>query len=165
MPKSIKKDTPKKKTYTKPTVALKHKRIMRKIAENGGNFRKGIKKAGYSQDYADNPQKLLRTKTWHELMEEFIPDDKILRVLEEQLSAYRVLPETKFNSREELPDNDARLKAVDISAKMKGKYAPQLIKITKDKFEDWTPTQLQKYAETGEIPLQFRDRFEGTGES
>ena len=60
---------------TRPTTALKQRKILKNLGENGGSLRKAIKDAGYSQKYANNPKRLICTKTWQELMEEMLPDN------------------------------------------------------------------------------------------
>lgn len=48
------------------------------FVENGGkSVSAAMKKAGYSDAAATNPQKLTKTKTWEELMEQYLPDRKI----------------------------------------------------------------------------------------
>jgi len=46
-----------------------------------------MEEAKYAQHYANNPQKLAATKTWKQLIDERLSDDKLSRVLDEGLEA------------------------------------------------------------------------------
>ncbi len=79
-----------------------------------------MRKAGYSASHAKNPHDLTRTRTWQELMDEYLPENKIASVLAEQLQATNLYI---LNGKvKEKPDNQARLKAVDIGLKLRGSY-------------------------------------------
>lgn len=90
---------------TRPTTVLKQKKVLQNLRENGGSLRKAIKKAGYSQKYADNPQRLLSTKTWQEMTEELLPDPFLLHIHRNLLENEATAP-----------------KALDLAYKVKGKY-------------------------------------------
>ena len=45
--------------------------------KDGKSVGAAMREVGYSENYADNPQKLTKSKTWKELMKEFLPDDLI----------------------------------------------------------------------------------------
>jgi len=62
------------------------------MAGNGGKMSPAMKQAGYAPEYANNPQKLKRTKTWQELIDERLSDEKLSRVLDEGLSANTMKP-------------------------------------------------------------------------
>ena len=89
----------------RPTTALKQKKVLRNLGENGGSLRKAIKDAGYSQKYADNPKRLLGTRTWQELMKEMLPDALLATV-------HRAL----------LVNEATAIKALDLAYKIKGKF-------------------------------------------
>jgi hypothetical protein len=90
---------------TRPTTGLKQKKVLKNLGENGGSLRKAIKDAGYSQKYADNPQRLISTKTWKELTEETLPDNLLVTI-------HRTL----------LLNETTAIKALDLAYKIKGRY-------------------------------------------
>jgi hypothetical protein len=90
---------------TRPTTALKQRKVLKNLGENGGNFRKAIKEAGYSQKYANNPQRIINTKTWQEITEEALPDELLAIV-------HRAL----------LVNEATAIKALDMAYKVKGRY-------------------------------------------
>lgn len=88
-----------------------------------------MREAGYSAATAVDPGKVTRSKTWKELMKQYLPDDLIARVHGEQLQATDVI--FRGNKRIEVPDNSARAKAIDMAHKLTGRYAAE-----KFEFED-----------------------------
>ena len=98
-------------------MTIKQKMVASKLVGNGGNITKTMKEVGYSPNTANTPSKLTKSKAWPELMEQYIPDEKLLIAHEEALQA------TKWNDftgeREE--DHTTRLRAVDLGYKVKGK--------------------------------------------
>ena len=93
--------------------AFRRKAVIRELAENGGSMRKAMVKAGYSIEYADNPKKLTKSKTWIELLEHYLPDKKLAQVTNEGLRAN--LPH------DDTPDYNVRHKYLETSLKVKGK--------------------------------------------
>ena len=60
------------------TVEEKQKRLL-KLLENGGSMRKAMVKAGYSQNYADNPKKLLQSKSFQNLRKQALERMEVQR--------------------------------------------------------------------------------------
>lgn len=89
-----------------------------------------MRKLGYSKSYSKNPQLVTRSKSWQSLMDKYLPEDKIAKTHGELLEAERPVICDKEVSM--YPDNDARLRAIDLTYKMRGRYAPE-------KIEDVTP--------------------------
>lgn len=114
----------------KPTVKFKRKLLASKILEKQGNVGEAMREMGYSDNYANNPQQITRSKSWEDLMDKYLPEEKIIKVHKQQLHAKRPVICDKEISL--YPDNDARIKAIDLSYKLRGKYAPE-------KVEDVTP--------------------------
>lgn len=76
--KTIKKEVLLKRKFSRPTVAAKHKKVLEKMTENGGSLSKAIAETGlYSQEIVDNPQKITNSKTWAEVMDEYLSDETI----------------------------------------------------------------------------------------
>ena len=66
----------------------KQGKAIKKILEKGGKISvsKAMREAGYSEKTAKNPKHLTNSKTWKELMKEFLPDeDRVEIILENQL--------------------------------------------------------------------------------
>lgn len=60
------------------------------MVENGGNVSKAMSDAGFSDAYSKNPQKLTTSETFQELAVKVLSDDKLLKVADEGLSAWKV---------------------------------------------------------------------------
>lgn len=91
--KTLKKKQPK---FTRPSVALKHKKVLDNLGENGGSMRQAIVDAGYSQKVADNPSKITSSVTWGELMEVHLSDDDLSQKHKELIQA-STLQSMKFD--------------------------------------------------------------------
>ena len=92
---------------------LKQQRTLEKIVENRGNISKSMREAGYSRATAKNPKNLTQSKSWQELVEEYLPDRKIAEIHSRFLD--KIEPHTGQ------PHSDV-LKALDLAYKVKGKY-------------------------------------------
>lgn len=88
----------------------RQKKAFANVAENGGIVSRAMIDAGYSEQTAKTPQKLTDSKAWHELMEEYMPDNK-LALKHQQL----------LNDEE----STIQVKALDMAYKLKGSYAPE----------------------------------------
>lgn len=107
---------------------LKQKLAVKKIIENGGVVSRGMRAAGYSKETAANPKNLTDSKGWQELMNEYFPEQRLAKVLDEGLSANRVISAiggkqatgatTDFI---EVPDHGVRHKFLETGLKLHGK--------------------------------------------
>lgn len=88
---------------------------------------------------------------WQELMDQCFPDEKIAKTLGQQISATKIVFYNK--KKYSFPDNDARLRALDQSFKLKQKYKPTQIEL--NSFAGWTNKELETYAVTGVAPERF----------
>lgn len=87
----VKEPAPKKvKEKKESAVQIRHKIVSKKIAENGGKISKAMRETGYSPSYANNPQKLTATKSFKKLLDEYLPEDMLLKVHAEQIGSWRV---------------------------------------------------------------------------
>lgn len=88
---------------------MRQRKAAKILLENGGkSVRKAMKEAGYSDTMADNPQKLTNTKSWQELMDEYLPEDEIAKKHKELLNAAEL---TAYHyavkgEKDELPDRE-----------------------------------------------------------
>ncbi len=79
---------PKKKISA---VKVKHRKVLTKLAENGGKLAEAIRETGlYSESVARNPDKITNSKTWQELVEEEMPDSLLADVHKSLLNASRL---------------------------------------------------------------------------
>lgn len=62
-------------------------KTLEKMVENGGVIGAAMKEAKYKDSYANNPQKLERTKAWPELVKKYFPDTKLAKKHGELLNA------------------------------------------------------------------------------
>jgi|GEM_PF-1107146 len=74
-----------KKTKNKQPLE-RHKKILENLGK-GKTLGEAMKDAGYSQNYADNPQQLRKTKSWETLIETVLSDDKLIQVHSELLNS------------------------------------------------------------------------------
>jgi hypothetical protein len=144
----------KQRKFTRPNTARKHKKVLDNLTENGGNMRRAILDAGYSQEVADNPQKITESKTFLEVLEDSLPDEKLSKAHEELLEQkrieYFVFPK-KMDDEEikghvesaglrlivtresdkgkmafySIPDAQAKSKALEMAYKLKGKFSDE----------------------------------------
>ncbi len=65
------------------------RKVIKKVVENRGkvSVSKAMKEAGFSDAYAKNPQQLIRTKTWQEIMETEFKDADIAKIHKKLLHA------------------------------------------------------------------------------
>lgn len=101
------------KPNRKPTI--KQKLAFDKTMENGGNKSKAMREVGYSEATINRPKNLTESDGWQTLMEQHIPDSKLLRVVDEGLEAMKG----------DEPDHAIRHKFADTGFKLKGSYAPE----------------------------------------
>ena len=80
----------KPKEKKESAVQIRHKIVLEKMAGNGGKIGKAMRDTGFSPSYIDNPQKLTNTKSFKKLLDEYLPEDMLLRVHKEQLGSWRV---------------------------------------------------------------------------
>ena len=77
---------------------------------------KVLRDSGYSQSTSESPSLVTGRKTWQELVDLYLPEDKILGRLNQVLD-------------NKSKDENA-VRAVDIAIKIRGKYAPAKIELT-----------------------------------
>lgn len=113
---------------------LKQKKAFKKTLENiGSKVAKTqgdiLRESGYSDNVADTPQIVTNSKGWKELVEEYLPDDLLVKVHQEGLEATKKI----FKNNNETgqieqvgnePDYAIRHKYLDTAYKVKGSFAP-----------------------------------------
>ena len=119
----------------KATTKIRQKKLAVKIMENNGiSVSKAMKEVGYSDNYSKNPQTVTSTKSWQELMEEYLPDSLIAEKHQALLNKKEqvVIRDGKTSEIVITDEIDANaVKAgIDMAYKVKGKYAPEKIEHT-----------------------------------
>lgn len=99
---------------------VKQKLALKKVVENHGNVSRAMLDAGYDPTTAKNPKNLTESKAWAEMMDNLLPDEKILLRHFESLDATKIFS-SHTEPDKEVPDNQTRLKAVELAYKVKGK--------------------------------------------
>lgn len=96
----------------------KQKTAIKNVVENRGNISKAMRDAGYAEKTAKNPKNLTESRGWQELVQEYLPDDLLVKVHKDGL---------------ENDDANTRHRYLDTAYKLKGSYAPEKknLKITK----------------------------------
>ena len=112
---------------SKPAIKARYRKVAEKMLGKSGekpmSAGKAMRESGYTVKMADNPQLVTRRKTFREILDEMIPESRVVEVLNEQTNATDV-----FIHRGEIkhkPDNQARLKAADMILKVRGDYAAE----------------------------------------
>lgn len=123
------------KVKSKPKVKAKRKPTTRQLlafngmVENGGSLASNLRKVGYSEAVARNPDKVTDSDGWQSLMEEYLPPELIARKHREGLDATKkeeiIDIDEKGRPRKiviDAPDFAVRHKYVDSAYKIMGKY-------------------------------------------
>lgn len=88
--------------------------------------------AGFSENTAKTPSKVFNTKSFKDLLDEYIPEDKILKTVGDLLDA-KIITKEYTNGNvvyvEEREDTNARSKGADMAIKVRGLYAAQKVTI------------------------------------
>ena len=98
------------------------------MVSNGGKVIPAMKKAGFSPAYAKSG-KLQKTRTWNELLEDYLPDKLLVKVAKEGLRANKtvsaiIVGKTADESTHDfidVPDMPTRQRYLETSLKMKNK--------------------------------------------
>lgn len=104
------------------------------LVENGGNVSKAMIDAHYSKQTAKTPQKLTNSKGWIELLEEKIPDHKLLRKHNQLLDKKEFMAVGERGDRHIEPtgeiDPQAVARALDMAYKLKSKYPATAVDVS-----------------------------------
>jgi len=77
--------------FSRPTTAIKHKKVLEKLSENGGNLANAIRETGlYSEEIALSPDKITNSLTWNEVIEESLSDAVLMEKHKELLQSTRI---------------------------------------------------------------------------
>lgn len=136
----------------------KQQAAIQKIVENRGkSVSSAMREVGYSPATAKNPKNLTKSKTWQQLMDEYLPDDLLAKKHQELINAKKKVTiknkkgDVLIETEEE--NTDAIARGLDMGYKLKGKYKPTQVEVRS--FVGWTPQELEEYASSGHIPERF----------
>lgn len=112
---------------------IKQQKAVKELVVNGGNVAEAMRKAEYSENTINTPQKLTESKGFIELWDEVIPQELLVKVHKEGLEANKIISanitygdaDEKTNDFIEVPDHPTRHKFLDMAHKLKGSYAPE----------------------------------------
>jgi hypothetical protein len=132
-------ETPNTKRTRKSKPTPKQRLVVEKVLENmGAEHPKPtgeiLREAGYAPSVADNPQFVTESKGFKELMEQYLPDDKLVKVHAEGLEANKIISANitygdaneKTNDFIEVPDHPTREKFLKLAYTVKGKITPEI---------------------------------------
>lgn len=103
---------------------IKQKRAFKALAVNGGNISAAMREAGYAPSITHKTEKLTNSVGWQELMNQYLPDDKLAEVHQQGLAATRI--HTSHTEPDQVVEDWAtRAKYLDMAYKVKGNYAPE----------------------------------------
>lgn len=107
---------------------IRQKRRAQIIGKNS-TIKAELLEAGYAPSTARHqPPSVTKAKNWKELVEQYLPDDKLLTIHNEALQAEK---QTKTGA--QVPDHQTRLRAVELGLKVKGKLTEKVDHTTNGK--------------------------------
>ena len=106
----------------------RQKKLAEYMAKNIGiSMKQAMIDLGYSESYAHSGQ-IKKTSTWQRLMKKYLPDKKLVKVVDDGLEANRVISAVSGKLASggttdfiEVPDHAIRHRFVETALKMKGK--------------------------------------------
>jgi divalent metal cation (Fe/Co/Zn/Cd) transporter len=121
----------------------RQKRVFQKILEKPRPIGTVMREEGYSENTIVDPQNLTKSKGWKELMEQYLPDDKLAKKHDQLL---------------EHEEGNIQVKALDMAYKLKGSYAPdKSVNITAN--IDVDPTNPEAKKLTDEYEAKLKEAF------
>lgn len=128
---------------------LKQKRVFKLITENPRkSISSAMRDAGYSAATATKPSDLTNSKSWAELMEEYLPDKKLAEVHQRGLDAKKSIVVDKVI--EEVEDLPTQKQYLELAYKIKGRIKENVNLTLADKYKGMSDKELSNIIE-GEI--------------
>jgi hypothetical protein len=135
----------KKKAPQNRKPSLRMRKAAKILMENKGKSLSGaMRKAGYPATTAKNPQQVTKSKSWQQLMDEYLPQEFVAEKHKELFLAEDVvfIPRGKKILERRRPDHAARRAAIDMAHKLRGSFAPEKIELSKRKFGNMSNAEL-----------------------
>lgn len=109
--------------------SLLREKLAKKLLSDkkGKSIGKAMREVGYSKSYANNPHLVTKTKSWQDIMEEYLPD-KLLAKRHKQLlnkktytKVSKIVDGQMVDSVKVEPETQAVSKGLDLAYKIKGR--------------------------------------------
>jgi len=94
---------------------MRMRKAAKHLAENGCSLGAAMRAAGYSETIARVPSKITQSRTWQELMDEFIPESLLAQ---------------KHNELLHSDNSQAVSKGLEMGYKLRGTFAPEKKHVT-----------------------------------
>lgn len=94
----------------KKAPSMRMRKAAKHLAENGSSLGAAMRAAGYSETIARAPSKITQSKTWQELMDEFLPESLLAQ---------------KHNELLHSDNSQAVSKGLEMGYKLRGTFAPE----------------------------------------
>ena len=125
------KEKPRAKSLT-----IRQKMLAKNLSESIGKpMGRAMLEVGYSKEYSENPQQLTNTKSWQQLLEEYLPDSLLAEKHHELLNK-----QDKFGE----VDSIAVPRGLDMAYKLKDKYSPERIDHRVTHYSDLPDEELER---------------------
>lgn len=98
-----KKSKTKVETALLSPTAIKHKRVLKYMTENDCSMKEALRACGYSKSVQNRPAQVTKTKTWKQMLNEYLPESKLLDVHEKQLNSWKL---QSMLFQKQVPDDD-----------------------------------------------------------
>ena len=93
----------KKETPLLSPTQIKHKRVLKYMADNGCSMKEALKQCGYSKAVQNNPSKVTKSESWKQMLDRVLPESKLLDIHEKQLQSWRL---QSMLFQKQVPDED-----------------------------------------------------------
>lgn len=93
----------KKETPLATPTQVKHKRVLKYMADNGCSMKAALKACGYSETVQNSPSKVTKTESWKQMLDRVMPESKLLDIHEKQLQSWRL---QSMLFQKQVPDED-----------------------------------------------------------
>ena len=159
----------KAKKPIKEAMKMKYRKIVKAVVE-GGNIGEAIHNEGYGDSLAKNPSKITNTKTFQELLDEYMPEEFVLDQHKRLYSEHRHIKQVRLETTDDTEikeackgyenvstikhedegytlliinevDREARKSAVELSHRIRGSFAPTRIEVKRE-YEDMPDEEL-----------------------
>ena len=100
-----------KKKPTKVKRNIRQEKTLKNLAE-GKSMADAMREAGYAETYARNPQQLKEKESWQELMDRYLPRDKVAKKHQQLMDSVTV---KEFNFPDKISEKDIKAFADSIS--------------------------------------------------
>jgi len=110
-------------------IKARHRKVFEELQKNGGRLAPAVIAAGYAPSMANHPTHITESRSWKQLMEEYLPEDKVaLRHQElldkrERRGVYDL--KGKLTGYVDEPETAAVTRALEMAYKLRGSFVPE----------------------------------------